>query len=183
MLALHEMKHGNLNENTLVATMQSNLGLDRALQQAGGTLIRTSIGDRYVLEEMLRSGYNLGGENSGHVIFSDINPTGDGLLAALKLLSILVEEGKPLSELQSVMSLFPQRTGAIAVKQKLPLADIPEIQKTLNTLEDEMGETGRVLLRYSGTEPKIRLLIEGESVDEVDKWYQILESQILSQLS
>ncbi|MCZ6674700.1 MAG: phosphoglucosamine mutase [Verrucomicrobia bacterium] len=183
MLALQELKHGRLYNNTLVSTLQSNMGLDRAMKQAGGQLVRTSVGDRYVLEEMQKSGFNVGGENSGHIIFSDINPTGDGLLAALKLLAILIEEKKPLSAMQACMSLFPQRTGAMPVKEKPPLEDSAEIQSTLKSLENEMGETGRVLLRYSGTEPKIRLLIEGESIEKVDKWYQTLEYQIKQRLT
>jgi phosphoglucosamine mutase len=183
MLALQELKHGRLFKDTLVATVQSNLGLDRAMALAGGHLIRTSVGDRYVIEEMLRSGYTLGGENSGHIIFSEINPSGDGLLSALKLFSILLEEQKPLSELQQCMELFPQRTGAIAVQEKLPLENNSEIQNTLKVLKREMGNSGRVLLRYSGTEPKIRLLIEGESPEKVDKWYQTLEYQVTKQLT
>jgi len=183
MLAFHEMKQGRLNDNTLVATKQSNLGLEHAMKAAGGKLRRTDVGDRYVLEEMLRSGYNLGGENSGHIIFSDINPSGDGLLSALKLLSILVEEQKPLSELQACMRLLPQKTGALPIQDKLPLEGIPEIQETLDSLKTEMGEEGRVLLRYSGTEPKIRLLIEGDSIEKVDRWYQMLEYSVKEQLS
>ena len=183
ILALQEMKQGRLNDNTLVATQQSNLGLERSMKQAGGQLVKTDIGDRYVLEEMLKSGYNLGGENSGHIIFSDINPAGDGLLSAVKLLSVMVEEKKPLSELRSCMELFPQKTGAILVKEKPDLEDIPEIQDTLQSLRGEMGESGRVLLRYSGTEPKIRLLIEGESATQVNHWYQVLETQIRQKLT
>lgn len=183
LLALHEMKQGRLRENTLVATVQSNLGLDRSIKDAGGRLVRTSVGDRYVLEELLRSGYSLGGENSGHIIYADINPSGDGLLCALKLLSILMEENKPLSELQSCMTLFPQRTGAIQVREKPPLENIAEIQDTLQRLKTEMGDEGRVLLRYSGTEPKIRLLVEGGNLAKVDKWYHELEYQIRKQIT
>ncbi|MDA0348558.1 MAG: phosphoglucosamine mutase [Verrucomicrobia bacterium] len=183
ILALHELKKGRLNNNTLVATRQSNLGLGRALKQVGGHLVKTDIGDRYVLEEMLKSGYNLGGENSGHIIFSDINPAGDGLLSALKLFSVMVEEKKPISELRSCLELFPQKTGAILVNEKPDLEDIPEIQDTLASLKSEMGDSGRVLLRYSGTEPKIRLLIEGESAAQVNHWYQVLETQIRQSLT
>ena len=183
ILACQELKKGRLAKDTLVATVQSNLGLDRALKEMGVRLVRTSVGDRYVLEEMLRSGYNLGGENSGHIIFSDINPSGDGLLSALKLLSVLIEEGKSMSDLQRCMTLFPQRTGALTVAEKIPLEDLPEIQDTLRFLETEMADEGRVLLRYSGTEPKIRLLIEGVSAEKVDKWYQTLEYRIKQHLT
>jgi phosphoglucosamine mutase len=183
LLGFHALKQGKLAKNTLVATMQSNLGLDRAMKEAGGNLVRTDIGDRYVLEEMLKSGYSLGGENSGHVIFSDINSTGDGLLAALQVLSIILDEGKPLSELRKCMELYPQRTGAISLKEKPPLENNAAIQDTLKSLKHEMGGNGRVLLRYSGTEPKIRLLIEGESPAKVDAWYQTLEYRIIQELS
>ena len=183
ILALFALKSDQLARNTLVATMQSNLGLDKAMRNAGGDLVRTAIGDRHVLSEMMRSGYNLGGENSGHIIFSEINPTGDGLLAALKLLNIMLVEQKPLSELTTCMSLLPQRTGAVMVAQKTPLESLEEVQKVLRQLESEMGTEGRVLLRYSGTEPKIRLLIEGENAEKVDDWYQILEYEIKNQLT
>lgn len=182
ILGLSELKKGRLIDNTLVATMQSNLGLDRAMKDSGGRLVRTDIGDRYVLDEMLRSGYSLGGENSGHIICADVNPTGDGLLSAIKLLSILVEEQKPLSELQFCVTLFPQKTGAIPVKAKPPLEEIPGIQRTLASLNEEMGESGRVLLRYSGTELKIRLLVEGENESLVDAWYDVLETSVRKQL-
>lgn len=182
ILGLCELKKGRLVGNTLVATMQSNLGLDRAMKGSGGQLIRTNIGDRYVLDEMLRSGYSLGGENSGHIIYGDVNPTGDGLLCAIKLLSILVEEQKPLSELQSCVTLYPQKTGAIPVKAKPPLEEIPHIQSTLTSLKKDMGESGRVLLRYSGTELKIRLLVEGENGSLVDAWYNVLETSVRKQL-
>ncbi len=183
LLALHESKHGRLEKNTLVATKQSNIGLDHTLKKAGVSVVRTSIGDRYVLEEMSKSGYNLGGERSGDIILSDINSTGDGLAAALKLLAILVEEGWPLSELQSRVTLFPQISQAIEVVGKKPLEGIAEIQSVLDRLESEMGEAGRVLLRYSGTENKIRLLVEGEDADAVEVWYQQLEKVVCDHLT
>lgn len=183
LLALHESKHGRLEKNTLVATKQSNIGLDHTLGKAGVSVVRTSIGDRHVLEEMSKSGYNLGGESSGHVIVSDINSTGDGLAAALKLLAILVEEGRPLSELQSRVTLFPQISQAIEVVEKKPLEDLAEIQSVLDGLESEIGEAGRVLLRYSGTENKIRLLVEGEDADAVEAWYQQLETVVCDHLT
>ena len=151
--------------------------------KAGISVVRTSIGDRYVLEEMSKSGYNLGGESSGHVIVSDSNTTGDGLAAALKLLAILVEEWKPLSELQSRVTLFPQVSTAIEVVEKKPLEDLEDIQSILGELESEMGEAGRVLLRYSGTENKIRLLVEGEDAGSVETWYQRLEKVVRDHLT
>ncbi len=183
LLALQELKHGRLRKNTLVATQQSNIGLDHTLEKAGAKVVRTSIGDRYVLEEMSKSGYNLGGESSGHIIALDINSTGDGLAAALKLLAILVEEKKPLSELQSRVQLFPQISQAIAVSEKKPLEDVTEIQAVLTQLESEMSDAGRVLLRYSGTENKIRLLVEGEDADAVEAWYRQLENTVRTHLT
>ncbi|MCB1120609.1 MAG: phosphoglucosamine mutase [Verrucomicrobiae bacterium] len=182
LFGLNALKNNKLNQSTLVATVQSNLGLDRAIRNTGGRVVRTSVGDRHVLEEMRKSGFNVGGENSGHIIFSDINFTGDGLLAAIQLLSMMLEEGRPLSVLKNCMKLFPQKTGAIQVIEKRPLEDIPAIQDTIQILESEMGESGRVLLRYSGTEPKIRLLIEGENEDKVETWYRVLESRVISEL-
>ena len=182
LYALYESEHGRLNGNTLVATQQSNIGLDRTLQAAGVDVVRTSIGDRYVLEEMSRFGYNVGGESSGHIVFGDINTTGDGLAAALKLLAILVEEEKPLSELQSRVKMFPQISKAIPVSEKRPLKGVPGIQSTLGQLESEMGNDGRVLLRYSGTENKIRLLVEGENADAVEAWYAKLENSVRAEL-
>lgn len=183
LLALQEHKHGRLNRQTLVATKQSNMGLDHSLQRAGVSVVRTSIGDRYVLEEMTRSGYNVGGESSGHIIFSDWNSTGDGLVAALKVLAVMIEEGKALSELCDSITLFPQRISAISVTEKRPLEKENEIQSTLDQLETEMGDSGRVLLRYSGTENKIRLLVEGEDSDQVDRWYQRLETTVVNNLT
>ena len=183
LLALHELKHDRLAQNTLVATQQSNLGLDRSLKKAGAKVVRTSIGDRYVLEEMTKHAYNVGGESSGHIIFSDINTTGDGLAAALKLLSILVENETPLSELQSHIQLFPQITGAIQVAEKKPLEQLDAIQSCLAALEKEMENSGRVLLRYSGTENKIRLLVEGEEASAVEQGYQRLEHSVRTYLT
>lgn len=178
LLASAKLKSGRLVDSTLVATQQSNLGLDRAIEALGGKVIRTDIGDRYVLEVLKQGGYNLGGENSGHIIFTDYNPTGDGLLAALKVITLMVSENKPLSVLAAGMSLFPQKTGALPVANKPPLEDVRAIQGLLCELKSEMRDEGRVLLRYSGTESKIRILIEGKSEALVEKWYSKLETQV-----
>ncbi len=182
LLAAAELKAGDLVASTLVATQQSNLGLDRSIEALGGKVLRTDIGDRYVLEALKEGGFNLGGENSGHVIFTDYNPTGDGLLAALKVLSLMLAEKKPLSELAAGMQLFPQKTGAIQVADKPDLEEVRSIQGLLCELKSEMRDEGRVLLRYSGTEPKIRILVEGKSEALVNEWYSKLEVQVKASL-
>ncbi len=183
LLALHEKRNGRLSRNTLVATRQSNIGLDRALERQGVSVVRTRVGDRYVSQRMKEGGFNLGGENSGHIIYSDVLPTGDGLMAALKVLSAMIEAQLPLSELTQCMKLYPQRVGALAVKEKIPLAEVSEIQEILSELELEMQDRGRVLLRYSGTEPIIRLLVEGKEESLVDQWYQRLEYRVKAWLT
>jgi len=165
--ALQMMKEGRLRQNTLVATVMSNLGLERAMQDAGGTLVRAAVGDRYVMERMLEGGYNLGGEQSGHIIFLDHNTTGDGLISALQVLAIVKQTGKPLSELASCMRSYPQVLVNVKVKDRRDLASVPEISKRMQDIELKLAGTGRLLVRYSGTEPKVRVMIEGEDQQEI----------------
>ncbi len=154
------LARGQLRQNTLVATIMSNLGLDECIAQWGGRVVRTKVGDRYVIEEMRRNGYNLGGEQSGHIIFGDYTTTGDGIISALQILRAMIESGKPLSELRRVMHRYPQKQINVIVRERKPLDNLPRIQAALGDAERQLGNTGRVLLRYSGTEPKIRLLLE-----------------------
>ena len=165
--ALQMMREGRLRQNTLVATVMSNLGLEVALKQAGGCLVRAAVGDRYVMERMIAGGYNLGGEQSGHVIFLDHNTTGDGLISALQILAIMKQTGKPLSELASCMKNYPQTLVNVKVKERRDLASIPEIAKRMAEIEKKLAGTGRLLVRYSGTEPKVRVMIEGEDELEI----------------
>ncbi len=152
---------GTLAKNTVVATVMSNLGLEHAIVGAGGTLLRTGVGDRYVVAEMRRGGYNFGGEQSGHLVFLDHMTTGDGTIAALQVLEVMVREGRMLSELASVMTRTPQVLVNVKVGTKKPIADLVEVSKLIQSVEKELGKEGRVLVRYSGTEHKARVMLEG----------------------
>jgi phosphoglucosamine mutase len=167
--AVDLLRAERLQENTLVATVMSNFGLDEALAGAGGKVIRTKVGDRYVIEEMVTRNLNLGGEQSGHMIFRDFTTTGDGIISALQILRIMKATGQPLSELKSCLKKYPQAQRNLVVKQKPPLEQLPDVMKLVGETERELSGKGRVLLRYSGTEPKIRLLIEGRELDKIDK--------------
>jgi phosphoglucosamine mutase len=161
ILATHALARGSLAERTLVVTVQSNLGVDAAVEAAGGRVVRTPVGDRYVAERMRAEGATLGGESSGHIVSFDFGPTGDGLVAALKVAAVMLETGRPLSELRRVMRKFPQLTAAVDVREKRPLESLPRLSAAIRDIERELGTRGRVLVRYSGTEPKLRLLVEG----------------------
>jgi phosphoglucosamine mutase len=145
----------------------SNVGLEVALRDAGITLVRTAVGDRYVLEEMLRRGYVLGGEQSGHIIFAEHNTTGDGIVTALQVLAAMVRAGKPLSELAACMRRFPQVLQNIRVRRKEDLGALPEVQREIQTAETALEGCGRVLVRYSGTEPVARVMIEGPDENRI----------------
>ena len=166
--AIDHLERGCLEGNTLVATIMSNFGLDETLESRGGKVLRTKVGDRYVIEAMLRDGHNVGGEQSGHMIFRDHASTGDGIVSALQILRVMIESGKPLSELRKVLKKYPQAQRNLRVKDKPPLDTLPAIQKLLAAAESDLQGKGRVLLRYSGTEPKIRLLIEGRDQSAID---------------
>jgi len=161
LCATRMLAEGRLHKNTLVATVMSNLGLERAIKDAGGRVIRTAVGDRYVVEEMRRGGYNLGGEQSGHLIFLDHMTTGDGIIAALRVLAVMVREGRPLSELARVMERTPQVLVNVKVDRKVPLEELADVRVLIERVERDLGEDGRVLVRYSGTEAKARVMIEG----------------------
>jgi phosphoglucosamine mutase len=151
-----------LKKKTLVATVMSNIGLERAVARWGVKVARTRVGDRYVVEEMRKHGYNLGGEQSGHLLFLDHATTGDGTLAALQLLAVMCRQGKPLSELTKIFEPVPQTLVNVVVKQKRELGELPEVMKVIQSVEQRLGSEGRVLVRFSGTEPKVRILIEGQ---------------------
>ncbi|MBE7451869.1 MAG: phosphoglucosamine mutase [Kofleriaceae bacterium] len=161
LCATRMLGEGRLAKRTLVATVMSNLGLERAVREAGGVVVRTQVGDRYVVEEMRRNGYNLGGEQSGHLVFLDHATTGDGIVAALRVLAVMVREGRPLSELARVMTRTPQVLVNVKVAHKRPLDELGDVVGLIRGVEAELGDDGRVLVRYSGTEAKARVMIEG----------------------
>ncbi len=158
---------GGLRGGAVVATVMSNIGLEKALEAQGVGLVRTQVGDRYVVEAMRAGGFNLGGEQSGHMIFLDHNTTGDGLITALQTLAIMKRTGRPLSELVAGFERFPQTLINVPVAEKRPFEEIPEVSDAVSKLEQEMAGRGRILLRYSGTENKARVMVEGENEDRV----------------
>jgi phosphoglucosamine mutase len=161
------IKRNKLPQNTVVGTVMSNMGLDIALRKAGGQVIKTDVGDRYVVEEMRRSGYRFGGEQSGHMIFLDHNTTGDGVISALQVLAILQKSDKPLSELASVMTALPQVLVNVRVRERRAIKELPEVEALISGVEKRLGDTGRVLIRYSGTEPLMRIMLEGQDQAEI----------------
>jgi phosphoglucosamine mutase len=155
-------ERGALKGGAVVATVMSNLGLERALEKIGVKLVRTKVGDRYVVEEMRAKGYNLGGEQSGHIVFLDQNTTGDGLLTGLQVLAIMRRKGRRLSELVAGIERFPQVLVNVRVSEKPPIGELPSVCEVVQRVEKELGGNGRVLTRYSGTEDKLRIMVEGE---------------------
>jgi len=163
-------KAKRLKRNTLVATVMSNLGLDLAMKERGIKVLHTKVGDRYVVEEMARGGYNLGGEQSGHLIFLDYNTTGDGVLSALQVLAVMKREGKKLSELAKIMNPFPQVLLNVRVRQKKEVDQIPEAVSLMEKIQKKLADRGRILVRPSGTESLIRVMVEGENEKEISAY-------------
>ena len=163
----HLKKANQLKEDTLVATVMSNLGLDLAMKARGIRVNRTQVGDRYVVEEMVRGGYNFGGEQSGHLVFLDHNTTGDGILTALQVLAVMRRQEKKLSELASIFKPLPQTLINVAVKQKKDPCGIPEFDSLLKKIQEKLSDRGRLLVRPSGTENLIRIMVEGEDGREI----------------
>jgi phosphoglucosamine mutase len=162
MCAIDMIKEKRLPQNTLVTTVMSNLGLDHALKPVGGKLVKTKVGDRYVVEEMVRGKYAVGGEQSGHIVFLDYNTTGDGMITALQALALMQKTGKSLKELASCMTKFPQVLLNVTVSRKEPLENIASIKKEIDLAKEKLGENGRILVRYSGTEPLARVMVEAK---------------------
>jgi phosphoglucosamine mutase len=163
LCALRMLRQGKLPKKTVVTTVMSNLGLERSLHAHGGKVKRTNVGDRYVVEAMRQGGYTFGGEQSGHLIFLEHATTGDGIVAALQVLAIMIEEGKPLSELASAaMARVPQVLQNATFASRQPIETMGTMQLAVDRVERVLGERGRVLVRWSGTEPKLRVMVEGE---------------------
>lgn len=170
VLALAAKAQGSLARNTLVATVMSNLGLRRAMKDAEIEMLETAVGDRYVLEKMREGGYTLGGEQSGHVIFSQFATTGDGILTGMMLMAEVARTGKPLSELASVMTVYPQVLINVRDVNKLAVDSDDEVQAAVRQAEADLGDSGRVLLRASGTEPLVRVMVEAASLGNAQSW-------------
>lgn len=172
-----------LKKKTLVATVMSNIGLERAVANYGVKVVRTKVGDRYVVEEMRKNGYNLGGEQSGHLIFSDHTTTGDGTLAALQLLAVMCRQQKPVSELASIFQPVPQTLLNVVVKNKRELGELPTVMRAIQDVEKKLGKDGRVLVRFSGTEPKARVLIEGTDATRNEQYAQQIAQELSAALN
>ncbi|MCA9524120.1 MAG: phosphoglucosamine mutase [Myxococcales bacterium] len=170
IVASHRLQHGSLVKNTVVATLMSNLGLDIAVERHGGQVVKTAVGDRYVIAEMLRGGYEFGGEQSGHLIFHDLTSTGDGILSALQVLAVMLREQKPLSELRRVMERLPQVLVNLKVRDKPPLETLTKVNGCIARIEGALGRTGRVVVRYSGTEAKVRIMLEGPDQSRIESF-------------
>jgi phosphoglucosamine mutase len=172
---------GKLKGNVIVGTTMANLGLERALAASGLNLVRTAVGDRYVLEEMLRIGANLGGEQSGHILFLDDATTGDGMLTAVKIASLVSISG-PLDSLVADLKIFPQKIVNVRVRSKPALESLPEVVRLLKQAEKVLGNSGRIVLRYSGTEPLARVMVEAEREEDVSRWTDSIASALYSSI-
>lgn len=169
LCAIDLKREGRLHRDTIVATVMSNIGLDIAMREAGITVVRTAVGDRYVLEEMLAKRYALGGEQSGHIIFLEHHTTGDGIVTALQVLATMQRCGKPLSELKTCMRSYPQVLINASIKRRAVIEELPRVQEAIRSAEASLGGKGRVLVRVSGTEPVVRVMIEGEEPAKVER--------------
>lgn len=180
--AFHLQSKGSLAKDTVVGTKMSNMGLEVALAQRGIKLLRTDVGDRYVMEVMRREKLNLGGESSGHIIFLHHTTSGDGTLAALRVLSVMLQQAKPLSEVRKVFNAYPQVTVNVRVREKSPIEDLSKVQAAMADAESNLRDKGRILVRYSGTENIARVMVEGEDVERIkslaDKIAHAFESEL-----
>lgn len=176
--ALAALKSNQLRQKTLVATIMSNMALDHVIENAGGKVIRTAVGDRYVIEKMIEIDANVGGEQSGHLIFRDYGTTGDGIVSALQVLKIMIESQKSLSELAKCLKPYPQVLKNLKVSRKPALETLPPVLDLVKAAESDIGGKGRVLLRYSGTEPKVRVLIEGEDAKLIESHADLITKKL-----
>ena len=183
MCASRMIKNKSLKKKTLVATVMSNLGLEHALKKQGGKLVRCAVGDRYVVETMRKSGFNLGGEQSGHMIFLDHTTTGDGLVTALQLLAIVCTEERSLSELwKKTMERVPQILVNVKLSERRPIEELPKVKNAIREATQSLGTDGRVLVRWSGTEPKLRVMVEGPNKKTIQKLAKQIAAEATAQL-
>ncbi len=178
ILAIYLKENGRLKNNALVVTVMSNWGLHLAMQKEGIQVIKVPVGDRHVLEGMLENDIVLGGEQSGHIVFSEYGMTGDGMLTALQMLKVMKEKGKPLSELALCMQTLPQILLNVPIRKKVQWEELPRLQARLKEIERELGTSGRVLLRYSGTEPLARIMVEGRDREKITRMANDLSGKI-----
>ena len=176
--ALQLQKEGKLFQNTIVATPYSNLGFIRAMEEQGITVVIVQTGDRYVIEEMRKSGYNLGGEQSGHIIFSDHSTTGDGTISALQILKMMKDSGLKLSEMSKVFTEFPQILINVEMLEKKPLNEMPRVVEKIQEVEQKLGKWGRVFIRYSGTQDLLRIMVEGKNKSEIEQYAQEIVTEV-----
>ena len=178
----HLLERRQLQKKTVVATVMSNMGLDLAMSEVGGKVVRTAVGDRYVVERMRKQGYNFGGEQSGHLILLDHATTGDGMVAGLSLLAVMLEAGRPISELAQCFTPVPQTLVNVKVKEKRELDELPTVLKTIRGVELKLGSDGRVLVRFSGTEAKARVLVEGPDKKRNESYAQEISDALVKAL-
>jgi len=181
--ALHMKQEGRLPGDAVVATVMSNIGLELALRERGITLVRTAVGDKYVMEEMVKHGYSLGGEQSGHIIFADHLFTGDGLATALNVLRIMAQSGRELADLAGDLVTYPQVLVNVRVKQRSDYLQVPAIAEIVHRVEAALDGHGRLLIRYSGTEPLLRIMLEGQDQAEIRGWADEIATVVKEQLA
>ena len=176
------LENNNLPQDTIVATQYSNLGLDESIRQSGGNVVRVLNGDRYVIEKMRENNLMLGGEASGHLIFKQFSTTGDGLIAALQVLNVIHHTKKSLAQLKQCISFYPQVTQNVAVREKKDFKEMSSVMKIINQVNEKLAEKGRTLIRYSGTENKIRIMIEGENYQEIKQFADTIAHEFQAQI-
>jgi phosphoglucosamine mutase len=179
----HMKATGRLKGDALVATVMSNIGLEMTLRAQGIEMVRCPVGDKYVMEELIKRHLSLGGEQSGHVIFSEFLYTGDGLLTALSVLNVMAQTGRELSDLASELKTYPQVLVNVRVATRRDLRDVPAVSAVMDTVEGRLGGQGRLLVRYSGTEPLLRIMIEGQSQSDILAWAHEIGDAAKSALS
>jgi len=183
MCARHMKSQGRLHGDAIVATVMSNIGLEIALRDSGIELVRCPVGDKYVMEEMIKRGISIGGEQSGHIIFSDHLFTGDGIATALNVLRVVADTGRTLDDLASELVSYPQVLVNVRVKQKADLRSVPQIAAVMDRIEGNLAGQGRLLVRYSGTEPLLRVMIEGKNQQEIHDWAHEIAAAVKQHLA